>query len=312
MSEPEAGRVDGLRALAARVVDRVGGHPATARLMAVLESFDRAGGGLVAGGLAYAALIAILPMILLVMSIVGLVVSSPADQERIVAAIARVLPPLEDLARSAFEQVATGAVPTGIIAIIGLLWGSSRFYSAIDTAFSRIYSDAPRRDPIRQSIRGLLVTGILVIAPVALITAGSIVAWLIDVAPGGGEVQGLARALRDLASPVGTLVVFTAGTALCYRYVPSRRVPWRALLLPAILVGLVLAVFTQLFTLIAPRLVGAAALYGTFVALFGLLAWLSIGFNILMFGAAWAEVRERMGPFWKEPDAEAGDPTPAG
>ena len=312
MSEPQAGRVDGLRALAARVIERVGGHPATTRLMAVLASFDRAGGGLVAGGLAYAALIAILPMILLVMSIVGLVVSSPADQERIVAAIAKVLPPLEEVARSAFEQVATGAVPTGIIAIIGLLWGSSRFYSAIDTAFSRIYSDAPRRDPIRQSIRGLLVTGVLVIMPVALITAGSVIAWLIDVAPGGGEVQGLARALRDVVSPLGTLAVFTAGTALCYRYVPSRRVPWRALLLPATLVGLVLAVFTQLFTFIAPRMVGAAALYGTFVALFGLLAWLSIGFNVLMFGAAWAEVRERTGPFWKEPDAEPGGPPPSG
>ena len=156
-----------------------------------------------------------------------------------------------------------------------------------------------------------MVTGILVIMPVALITVGSVVAWLIDVAPGGGEVQGFARALRDVASPLGSLVVFTAGTALCYRYVPSRRVPWRALMLPAILVGLVLAVFTQLFTFIAPRMVGAAALYGTFVAVFALLAWLSIGFNILLFGAAWAEVRERMGPYWTEPDAPTGDAKPA-
>jgi membrane protein len=303
MSEPEADRVDRLRALAARVVDRVGGHPATARLMAVLESYDRAGGGLVAGGLAYAALIALLPMILLVLSIVGLVVSSPAIQEEIVAAIARVLPPLEDVARAAFEQVSTGAVSTGIVAIIGLLWGSSRFYSAIDTAFSRIYSDSPRRDPIRQTIRGLLVTAILVIMPVAVITVGSILSWLVDVAPGGGDIEDAATAFRDVASPLVTLVVFTTGTALCYRFVPSRRVPWRALMLPAMLVGLVLAVFTQLFTLIAPRLIGVAALYGTFVALFGLLAWLSIGFNILLFGAAWAEVRERMGPFWVGPRA---------
>jgi membrane protein len=311
MSEPEAGRVDGLRALAARVIDRAGGHPATTRLVAVLDAFDRAGGGLAAGGLAYAALVAILPMILLVLSIVGLVVTSPAVQEEIVAAIGRVLPPLEDIARAAFEQVSAGAVPTSIIAFIGLLWGSSRFYSAIDTAFSRIYSDSPRRDPIRQSIRGLLVTGILVILPVALITVGSILSWLADIAPGGGEVQDLASSFRVMAAPLVTLVVFTTGTALCYRYVPSRHVPWRALLLPAALVGLVLAAFTQLFTIIAPRLIGAAALYGTFVALFGLLAWLSIGFNVLLFGAAWAEVRERMGPYRTEPDAPTGDAKPA-
>jgi membrane protein len=312
MSKPGADRMDGLRSLAARVIDRVGGLPATTRLVAVLDSFDRAGGGLVAGGLAYAALVAILPMILLVLSIVGLIVTSPAMQEEIVAAIGRVLPPLEDVARAAFEQVSAGAVPTSIIAFIGLLWGSSRFYSAIDTAFSRIYSDSPRRDPIRQSIRGLLVTGILVLMPVALITVGSILSWFADVSPGEGEFQDLVTSLREVASPLVTLVVFTTGTALCYRYVPSRHVPWRALLLPAALVGLVLAVFTQLFTIIAPRLVGAAALYGAFVALFGLLAWLSIGFNVLMFGAAWAEVRSRLGPLWKAPDAGAGASRPSG
>ena len=51
------------------------------------------------------------------------------------------------------------------------------------------------------------------------------------------------------------------------------------------------ATFTQVFTYVAPRLVGVAALYGTFVAVFGILAWLSIGFNVLLLGASWTRVR---------------------
>jgi uncharacterized BrkB/YihY/UPF0761 family membrane protein len=51
---------------------------------------------------------------------------------------------------------------------------------------------------------------------------------------------------------------------------------------------------------VAPRLVGVAAIYGTFVAAFALLAWLSIAFNLLLLGAAWTDVRvrdrERMPP----------------
>ena len=34
-----------------------------------------------------------------------------------------------------------------------------------------------------------------------------------------------------------------------------------------------------------------SALYGAIVAVFALLAWLSIGFNMLLIGAAWTRVR---------------------
>ena len=49
------------RAIATRVVGRIGGLPAVRTLVAVLTTYDRAGGGLTAAGLAYAALIALLP-----------------------------------------------------------------------------------------------------------------------------------------------------------------------------------------------------------------------------------------------------------
>ena len=45
--------------------------------------------------------------------------------------------------------------------------------------------------------------------------------------------------------------------------------------------------FTQLFALLAPLLLRTAAIYGAFVAVFALLAWLSIGFNMLLIGGAW-------------------------
>ena len=90
---------------------------------------------------------------------------------------------------------------------------------------------------------------------------------------------------------------------------PAERVPWRALSLPASGVGLVLAVFTQIYAFIAPRLMGLAALYGTVFAILGLLAWLSIAFNVLLVGAAWTEARARSGSVLKEAfDLKAGEP----
>ncbi len=292
MSEAgEEGRVDRLRDLATRVARRVGGVPAVQTLLAVLDAYDGAGGGLVAGGLAYAALFAVLPGLLLMLSLVGLVVDDPSIREQVVAAIARAVPPLEEVARQAFEQVSAGAVPTGVVAIVGLLWGSSRFYAALDFALSRVFRTARPRSGLERTVRGLLVSALIVATPIAALVAGSIASWLLDIAPGGSEIGGLARTAFQLASPLASFLLFVAGAGLVYRFVPATLVPARVLLPPALLAGLVLALIAQAFTFIAPRLVGVAALFGALVAVFAILAWLSISFNVLLLGASWTRVR---------------------
>lgn len=290
-SDESTGGVDRLRALAERIVERVGGLPAVRTLVATLDVYDRAGGGLVAGGLAYTSLLALLPGLLLLVSVVGFWVTDPAQREQIVTWIGEAVPPLAEVAELAFEQVSKGAVPSGIVAVVGLLWGSSRFYAAIDNAFTRVFHGAPKRNEIVRTFRGVLLTVLIVALPLLALLAGSIAGWLLDLAPGLAEVTGPARTLLQLASPLGSFLLFVGGTVLVYRFVPGLPPPMRSLLLPAILVGLVLAAFAQLFTWIGPRLAGVAAIYGTFVALFALLAWLSISFNMLMLGASWTRVR---------------------
>ena len=86
MSEPP--RVDRMRALATRVVETLGGIPAVRTLVATLEVYDRAGGGLTANGLAYSALIALVPGALLVAGAIGLFITDPEVQQRLVDAIA--------------------------------------------------------------------------------------------------------------------------------------------------------------------------------------------------------------------------------
>jgi membrane protein len=287
----EEGRVDRLRDLATRIVERVGGLPAVKLLVAVLDNYDAGGGGLVAGGLAYSALLALLPGLLLVLSVVAVLIDSPAARDQIVAWIGQAVPPLEDLARTALEQVSAGAVPTGIVAIVGLLWGSSRFYAALDNAISRIFHKARRRNEIERTVRGLIVSGLFVATPLAALLTASVVSWIFDATPVGPDLGGVLKGLWQLASPLGSFVLFVGVTALVYRFVPATRVPVRALAPPAVAAGLALAVIAQAFAFVAPRLAGVAALFGAFVAVFGLLAWLSISFNVLLLGAAWTRVR---------------------
>jgi membrane protein len=262
-------------------------------LRAVLDAYDAAGGGLATGGLAYAALVALLPGLLLLLTILGLLLPDVANREAVVAAIGATVPPLEDVTREALAQVSKGAVPTSILAIGALLWGSSRFYTSLDTAFARLDRGGPQRGPILQILRGLGVTVLVLLAPAIIVTTGAIVDAVVALVPGSGSLHGFVVWLLDAASPVLALLLFPLSAGLVYRYLPARRIPVAALRLPALVAGLVMAAFTSLFGLLAPRLVGAAALYGAFVAVFALLAWLSIGFTILLLGAAWSVVRAR-------------------
>jgi membrane protein len=292
MSEAETGGlIDHIKARVSRTVHDVLEIKVVQTLLAVFHTYDAAGGGLVANGLAYSALLALLPGLLLLLSVVALVIDDPAVREQIVATIAEAVPPLEDVARSALEAVSAGAAPTSVVALLGLMWGSSRFYAALDHAFSRVYYASPRRNVIVQTIRGLLLTALLVATPIALLVLGSAATWLLDLAPVGIEIQGTLRTGLQLASPWISLALFVGGTAAVYRFVPARHIPKEALLLPAVVAGLVLAAIAQLFTIIAPRLVGVAALFGAFVAVFAILAWLSISLNILLLGASWTRVR---------------------
>jgi membrane protein len=283
--------VERVRGPAERLAGRVMALPAVRLVMAVMDSYGSAGGGLLAGGLAYAALFALLPGLLLVVSVLGFVLDDPAEREAIVEVIATALPPLEDLARTTLDQVVAGAVPSSIIGLAGLAWGASRFYTALDAAFARIFHNTPERNLISRSLRGVALIGIFVAGPLVALGATAIASVLIEEAPLGLEVADATRVLLGVASPLVALVAFIAAVALTYRLVPARHIPLGVLGPPAIAVGVVLTVFTQVFTYVAPRLIGAAALYGTFVAIFATLAWLSFGFNFMLIGVAWVRVR---------------------
>jgi len=287
-------------ALVRAVLERVAGWRAVVRLRAVLTRYDAAGGGLAAGGLAYAALFALLPAILLIIGLAGLVVRDPARQAEIVSSLASHLPPLRDLFEIGLRSVSDGAVQYSLIGVVGLVWGASRFYIALDDAFSRVFRDEAPRGLLVRTARGVLSVGALVGAFLGAIALTSVASFLEEslLARGAGDATRLGS---RFISPVLAALVLALGVGLVYRFVPPRRPPWSAVALPAIVVGIGLAAFTDLFVYLTPRLVGSLAVYGAIAAVFAALIWLSTGFQVLLLGAGW--VRERMSSAIPTPEA---------
>lgn len=260
-----------------------------------LDIYGAAAGGLLANGLAFATLFAAIPTVLLVLGVTGWVAAGDeAIQDRVTDALVAALPPLADLVRSAVEAITDGAAFTSVVGAVGLVWTVSQLFGAFDVAFARIYAGEPERGAIWRTVRGILVVGILGAGVVTVV----VVLVLVAAFEAGGRAPDPAAA--DVGDTLASPVVMTAVTALvvmaAYRLLPPRPPSWRAMLVPAVVVAVVLAILGQVFGFIAPRLVGVAELAGPLASGFVALAWLSFSFQALLLGAAWVRVRdERVG-----------------
>ena len=272
-----------------RIIERAVGWPAVRTARAVAEAFDQAGGGLLAGGLTYSALFALLPTLLLMTGIMGVVVKDPERRRAILESIGDALPPLRQFLEANLDALTDGATGFGILGLLGLAWGASRFYGSLDDALGRIFSSAPRRGLVQKTVRGLLSVVLLVSVFIVALVLTGIASYL--AAETAAALGTEARTFWQIVTPTLSAAVFVLATGAVYRLLPARHVSWTALWLPSIVVGIALAAITQLFSFVAPRLIGAAAVYGTFVAIFAAMIWLSALFQVLLLGAAWVRVR---------------------
>jgi membrane protein len=275
-------------------------RPRIAAAQRVLTVYGQAPGGLLANGLAFTALFAIVPIALVTLGVAGLLVDDPTVQDQLATALGSLFPPLADLIDRALESLSAGAAITSIVGIAGLLWTVSQFYVTLDVAFSRIFTDSPERDIVQRTARGFLWVAGLVGLVVSLIIAGSLAAAAEALLPTSSTA--LQAFGRVASSPPVVVGVGVLVTLIVYRVVPNRTPSVRAVVLPAVVAGIAIIVLSQLFLFAAPRIVGAAAVAGSLATAFIALAWLSFTFQILLLGAAWARVRD---------DAERGAPTSA-
>lgn len=274
-------------AILARVLDQ----PQVAKVMRVLDIYGHAAGGLLANGLAFAALFAAIPTTLLVLGVAGWITAgNPEASSRVANALIQAFPPLAELINGAVEVMSQGAALTSLIGVVGVIWTVSQLYGALDVAFARIFAEAPERDIVKRTARGLIVVvliGAAIVAFVVLVSlAGLIDAFMPGEAPLARLTISVVRSIPSLAAIAALVVLVT------YRQLPPTAPRWRSAFAPAIVVGIVIVVLSQIFVALVPRLVGVAALAGSLASAFVALAWLSFTFQALLYGAAWVRVRD--------------------
>src|SRR4029453_13816649 len=272
------------------ILSRVLDAPHVVQVRAVLDTYGRAAGGLLANGLAFSTMFAAIPTLLLILGLAGVATKDSAVRDAISNVLIGAFPPLEDLIDAALDAISQGAVGASLLGVIGLIWTVSQLYGALDVAFARIYTGIPERDMVRRTARGFLVVGLLAASIIALVLIAGLAAALDSTAL--GRIP-LATSLATIVTSwPAMIVVAIIGVLVVYRTLPPRAPSLRAELLPAIVVGTGIVILTEVFTFLVPRLVGVAALAGSLASAFIALAWLSFSFQALLYGAAWVRVRD--------------------
>ncbi len=183
-----------------RLIGSVLALPPVVRLRAILRAYDDAGGGLLAAGLAYAALFAGLTGLLFGVGILGYLVPADADRQRLVSGFTGQLAPLAPIAKDGLADAAAHAGAFSIVGLAGMAWGTSQFYGSLDRAIARVFDRAPARGALDRLLRGFVSVLLLVGGIVSGIAISAIQAVVASAVSSGPEGTRPAR-YRPWASP---------------------------------------------------------------------------------------------------------------
>ena len=253
----------------------------------MLAIADDAGAPLFSGALAFNAMFAILPGLLLLAGILGFAISDEVAREQLLSDLIAKIPPLAPVFEDSLAGIVQQRGSLTVIGLVGLLWGASNFYNAIDDVMRRMFTGSKPRDIVEKRLRGVLTVVILIVLFAGTVLMGG--TWTFFVT----SVDGLPGV--GLLLTIGGPVVFTGLCVVCvwlsFRLIPTAPPTWNEAWLPVLAAGAAIGLLTSLFSVLAPLLVGGLAAFGVLAAVFGAFVWLNLSFQFLLWGAAWARYR---------------------
>ncbi|RRJ86837.1 YihY/virulence factor BrkB family protein [Gulosibacter macacae] len=286
----------------ATLVDRAKGYGVwlrSTRPLRVVQHWNESRGGLLAGGMAYAALFSFFAAIWVFFSIAGIVLANRPDLvELIIEFLADSVPGLIGdggvISADTLMNMSASFTIAGIIALASTLWTALNFLNGARVSVRAVFDLPPKAETniVLMKLRDVAIVGLFgfTLMLSAMITAASsgLIAWAvrdflaIDL---GGGLQFLIRGGSIVIGVLFDAVVF----ALVLRVMCQIRIPKRFLWSGALVGGIATQVLKQAGSLL---LGGASSnpLLATFAALLGVLVFFNFACMVLLLTASWVKV----------------------
>jgi membrane protein len=260
-----------------RLADRVRGTVP----FRVITAFGESEASNFAAALAFSAFLAMFPMMLGALSIIGLAIRDPATEAHFQSLILQLFPgSAQPELQRAIHGVKQSAGWLALVSLGGLIWSASGIFATMEFALTQIFG-TKQRDMLRQKLMGFVMMFVLVVALGITVAANSASGYLSPYIPYAWVVSFVIGA-----------AVMVALLVLLYRFVPNRTFTLREVLPGALLAGVMIEALSLAFPLYA-RFAGSFNTYGVQFGLFFLLAtWLYLLSELLLLGAVYNRFRQ--------------------
>jgi membrane protein len=229
--------------------------------------------------LAFNAIFAVFPLVMLAVAALGFVYGSDRGQAQVLALITTVAPGVRDVVSSNLQHIVENRGLSGLLAIVALVWSGKNLFQTVAYTLDRAL-DIPKGRPLLKDILFAIVT--LPILAVLLVVATALPLAISIVVQHGGFRHSVVWT-QVAGYGTGILLVFIV-TLLLYDFLPNRRM--------GLAFGIPGAIFTTTAWEIAQIAFGIYSthvdytkVYGALAALAILLLWFYYMGSIFLFGA---------------------------
>jgi membrane protein len=245
--------------------------------------FSQDGCGPLAQAIAFNALFAIFPIVLLTVGVLAYVYGSKAAEVRGLALVATLAPGIQEIVADNLRQlVQTRGFPgiiSGIIGLLVLAWSAKNLFMALAYALNRalgIPQGRPFLSDLFLALVMLPVTGVLLLAATA-------VPLLVSIAVRFGNLRESIVISQVVSYATGLVVIFLLA-AILYTYLPNERMPWWFGIPGAIFTAVAWEIAQIAFAVYSTH-VDLMLVYGAVATFAILLLWLYYMGIIFLFGA---------------------------
>lgn len=253
------------------------GHTPLAFVFAVMKKYGDDNAGALVSYLAYTAFAAIFPLLLLLVTVLGLVLgASSRARNAVLHSTLSQFPVIGNQLGHQIHAMQKGSVPALIISLAFLIWGSTGLAQAGLFAMGQVWNlPGPERpNYVKRLGRSFGFLAIMGAGLVVTTAAASFGTW------GGGHGLGLRVASEIVAALINVGQYF-----LAFRVLTPKAVETRRLFPGAVFGGLAWTVMQAVGGYLVDHDLRNDSVYGVFGVVLGLLAWVYIGVEISVYAA---------------------------
>lgn len=298
---------DRWRRLIASLDAWIGRRWATRIARRTVTGFARHEGPLIAGSMAYFAMLALFQVMVLGVVLFSLLIGEGDARRILVERLEATLPLQPGITGAVIDSLVEARGGITLISVAILVWGGMGLFSAINLGIGRAFAGAAPRPFWLDKLIALallVVVAVLALAAVVIGFVAGIAARAAETLPGGQRGGELLLNLTGLLVPI---VLVLAALVVLYRVVPTRPVGWRHVLLGGTVATVLWTALRIGFTFYATELARYETAFGPISTAVTLLVFLYFASAVALLGAEVARAS-----LLEQEEAEAAAPERTG